>query len=290
MKVPSSGRRQARRMRFELFTAVLAVCAFRPPVASAQGVSGVPTPPATVASPATDASAYRAALVQRIESAAATGGPTGVQTIVHIAAAGPPPDVLATALDALGALARPEGAPTIARALRHRRSVIRRHAIAAARAVHTAGLVDDLADLLGDPDAAVRTDAAQALAEVGTQAIGARAIEAFQRDLEDATGPDGGPLTAPCAIAVGRFGSGADVQRLVAFVGRAPFAPMIEALRPAVRRTNLPEPVRIAVVQAVGRARSRDARAFLTALINESNGQDTPLIRAAREQITRIPE
>ncbi len=168
--------------------------------------------------------------------------------------------------------------------------MIRRHAIAAARAIHTPDLVDALADLLGDPDPAVRLDAAQALAEVGSRTIGSRLLEAFERDLDDAQGPDGGPLTAPCAIAVGRFGSADDVRHLLGFLGRAPLRAMTDSMREAVRRPALPEALRVQIVTAVGRLATRDARTFLNAIVADANGQDNAVVRAAREAAARIGE
>ncbi len=178
----------------------------------------------------------------------------------------------------------------MAHALRHRRALIRRHAIGAARAIHTADLVDALGDLLGDPVAAVRLDAATALADVGNRAVGSRVLEAFERDLDDAQGPDGGPLTRPCAMAVGRFGSSDDVHHLLGFLGRAPLRAITDAMREAVRRAALPETLRVQIVTAIGRLATHDARVFLETVVADAGTQDNAVVRAARDGAARIGE
>jgi HEAT repeat protein len=259
--------------------------------AHAPAPHAAPAQTASSSPPANDATPHgHNAEIQHIEAAAARGGAEGARTIVQMAQRGPAPDVLATALDALAALARPEGAAVVAHALHHRRPMIRRHAVAAARAIHTPDLVDDVAELLGDPDASVRLDAALALAEVGNRAVGSRVLEAFERDLDDAQGPDGGPLTRPCALAVGRFGSAEDVQRLLGFLGRAPLRAMTDAMRESVRRAALPESLRLQIVTAVGRLGTRDARTFLNTVVADANGTDNNVVRAARDAAARIAE
>jgi HEAT repeat protein len=239
--------------------------------------------------PATPADEHRAA-ISRIEAQAARATPESARAIGQTILRGAAPDVVATALDALAALGRPEGAPAVAHSLRHRRALIRRHAIAAARAIHTPDLVDALGDLLGDPVAAVRLDAAMALSEVGNRAVGARVLEAFERDLDDAQGPDGGPLTRPCALAIGKFGSSDDVRHLLGFLGRAPLRAITDAMREAVRRPALAEALRVQIVTAIGRLATRDARVFLETVIADAGGQDNALVRAARESASRIGE
>jgi hypothetical protein len=80
------------------------------------------------------------------------------------------------------------------------------------------------------------------------------------------------------------------VQHLLGFLGRAPLRPMTDAMREAVRRPSLPEPLRVQIVTAVGRLGTRDARTFLNTVIADASGQENAVTRAARDAAGRISE
>jgi HEAT repeat protein len=178
----------------------------------------------------------------------------------------------------------------VLRFLEHRRASLRRHAVAAAQAIHTPELVRALAGKLGDSDEDVRVETATALGEVGDAAVVPALFAAFDRDLETASGPEGGRLAHECARAIARVGTADDVTRLLGYLRRAPFRTMADAMRGAMARRDLPEPLKLRVVSAVGDLATREAREFLNAVVADAHGQETPVVRAARTAAERIAE
>lgn len=225
-----------------------------------------------------------------MQADAVTANPAAARRISQALLLGPSPAVVVAGLDALAVLGRAEGAPAVLRYLHHRRPSIRRHAIAAARAIHTPELVRALLADIGDSSPEVRTDVVTALSEVGGHAAVAPLFTALDRDLQDATRAEGGPLTLPSAVGVGRFGAPEDVRRLLGMLGRAPFGAVTSAMRVALRREDLSEPIRVEIVTAIGRLATHDARTFLDGFIADEHGHDDSVVREARAAASRIAE
>jgi HEAT repeat protein len=225
-----------------------------------------------------------------MQADAVSANPTAARRISQTLLTGPSPTVVVAGLDALAVLGRPEGAPAVLRYMRHRRASIRRHAVAAARAIHSPELLRALIAAIGDPAPDVRTDVVTALSEIGGHGSVALLFTALQRDLDDATRPEGGPLTMPSAVGIGRFGAPDDVRRLLGMLGRAPFGAITAAMRVALRREDLPEPVRLEVVTSIGRLATHDARTFLDGFLADAHGHDDAVVREARAASERIAE
>ena len=259
----------------------------------AAGSSSSPLPSADAApaelQPAAEPTPDSDTLLQVIQ-AAAVSGTDGARGISDVILRGVTPRVAAAGLDALGVLAQPSGAPAVLRFLEHRRAMLRRHAIAAAQAIHTPDLVRALVARLADSDEEVRVEAAAALAEVGSAADADTLFTAFERDLEATTAPGSGRLLHECAKAIARIGSEHDVQRLLGYLRRAPFRSMADAMRSALTRRDLPEPFRIRIVQSVGDLATREVRDFLNSVIADAHGADSLVTRAARTAADRIAE
>jgi HEAT repeat protein len=274
--------------------AFAALLAFAPASAaqrrSPRGRAPAPAPAATPETPDLEPPSVATpdgdTLIEAIQAAAVAGTADGARSISLLILRGVPPRVAAEGLDALGVLARPEGASAVLRFLEHRRVSLRRHAVAAAQAIRTPALVRALAGKLSDSDEDVRVEAAVALAEVGNASVAPALFAAFERDLENS----GGRLAHEAALAIGRVGSAEDITRLLASLRRAPFRTMSEALRPALARRDLPDAVKLRVVTAVGDLATREAREFLNAVINDARGRETPVVRAARTAAERIAE
>jgi HEAT repeat protein len=247
------------------------------------------TPPAPELEPPAEATPDSDTLLQAIQ-AAAVSGPDGAAAISTIILRGVSPRVAAAGLDALGVLAQPIGTHAVLRFLEHRRPLLRRHAIAAAQAIHTPELVTAVSGRLADSDENVRVDAATALAEMGTAANVPALFAAFERDLEATSAPNSGRLLHECGKAIARVGTEQDVQRLLGFLRRAPFRSMSDAMRAALGRRDLPEPFRIRIVQAVGDLATREVREFLNSVIADAHGSENAVTRAARTAADRIAE
>ncbi len=231
-------------------------------------------------------------LVAHIQRAALGPGPAGARAIAGTLLSGVTPRVAANGLDALGAIGRPEGAEAVLRFLDHRRAALRRHAVAAAAGIHTRPLVRALEARLGDPDADVRAEAAQALGEHGvgdTRSI-APLWTAFERDLDATLRSEGSALAHNAAVSLARLGGPDDMVRLVTFLRRAPFATMADAFRAALDRADLPEPARLRLVTAVGDLATHEAREFLTAWAGTHRRPPSPVSNAALTAAGRIAE
>jgi HEAT repeat protein len=168
--------------------------------------------------------------------------------------------------------------------------MLRRHAIAAAQAIHTPELVTAVSGRLADSDENVRVDAAAALAEIGTPANTPALFAAFERDLEATNSASSGRLLHESGKAIARVGSEQDVQRLLGFLRRAPFRSMADAMRAALARNDLPEAFRVRIVQAVGDLATREVREFLNSVIADAHGHENAVTRAARTASDRIAE
>ncbi len=227
-------------------------------------------------------------LVQVIQAAALTGNAGGARAISRLLVNGIPPRAAAAGLDALGVLGRPEGAGAVLRFLEHRRASLRRHAVAAAQAIHSPELVAALASKLRDSDQRVRTEAAAALAEVG----GAREVPisfaAFERDVDAMNGAAGSPFAHELAKLIARVGTAEHVTRLLTFLRRAPFATMSDALTIAVRRRDIPDALKVRIVNDVGNLATPGVRGFLTAIADAPRDFGVPASRAARTAADRI--
>lgn len=227
-------------------------------------------------------------LVQAIQLAAVSGGPDGARSISRLLLQGIPPRAAAAGLDALGVLARPEGATAVLRFLEHRRPSLRRHAIAAAQAIHSPELIAALAARLGDSDEKVRIDAATALAEVGGAREVAHAFAAFERDIDSTAGTQEAPFARELARLIGRAGTAEHVTRLLGFLRRAPLSTLSDALALAVRRRDIPDPLKVRIVNDVGNLATGGVRAFLQSIADNPRQCGVAASRAARTAADRI--
>jgi HEAT repeat protein len=201
--------------------------------------------------------------------------------------------VAATALDALAAMGRPEAGPVLERFLEHHRPSLRVHAIDAAGVLHTPSLVRALEARLGDPEPAVRARAAWRLGEVGSRANTARLWLALDRDLSASAAARGNVTTFMHALVVSlaRLGAVDDIDRLLTYLRRVPFPAIADGARAVLDRRDVPDPVKIRVVQALGNLGTREAREFLSTWASaQSVGRPNPgpVVAAARTAAGRI--
>jgi hypothetical protein len=227
-------------------------------------------------------------LVQAIQAAAVAGTVEGASSIAQLISNGVPPRAAAAGLDALGVLSRPEGASAILRFMQHRRVSLRRHAIAAAQAIHTPELLVALSGKLSDSDPRVRLDAAAALAEVGSTQEVQTSFAAFEHDVDMPHGAEGSPVAHQLAKHIARVGNVEQVTQLLGFLRRASFLTMNEALAIAVRRTDLPERLRLRIVTDVGNLATGGVRGFLTTIADAPREYGATVSRAARVAADRI--
>ncbi|MDO9018687.1 MAG: HEAT repeat domain-containing protein [Deltaproteobacteria bacterium] len=220
---------------------------------------------------------------------AATGDPRrGALDISSALLAGVEPHVAAAGLDTLGVLARPESADTILRYLDHRRVSLRRRALIAAARLHTPAMLRAIDARLGDSDPEVRAEAARTLADVADPTSVRALWAAFEHEAGSGLGSEGTALLQESARALGARGSDQDVDRLLTYLRRAPFGALARAFEASLRRPELPNPVKLRVVQAIAGIATPQARELLTRLVDEHRGRPTPAIDAARSAVSRI--
>jgi HEAT repeat protein len=220
---------------------------------------------------------------------AATGDPRrGAVEISSALLAGVEPQVAAAGLDTLGVLARPESADAILRYLDHRRVSLRRRALIAAARLHTPAMLRAIEARLGDSDPEVRAEAARTLADVGDPTSVRALWAAFEREASGGLGSEGSALLQESAHALGARGGEQDVDRLLTFLRRAPFGALARAFEASLRRPELPNPLKLRVVQALAGIATPQARELLTRLVDEHRGRPTPAIDAARSAVSRI--
>lgn len=269
--------------------AVLAALGTHAPLALAQTAPAAPNDdPDAAPDDAVSGGADADQLVQAIQAAALAGNADGARAITRLLVNGIPPRAAAAGLDALGVLGRPEGATAVLRFLEHRRASLRRHAVAAAQAIHTPELVAALAAKLGDSDQRVRVEAATALAEVGGLREVSGAFVAFEHDVDAMHGATGSPYAHELAKLIARAGTAEHITRLLTFLRRAPFATMSDALTLAVRRRDVPDALKVRIVSDVGNLATSGVRGFLTAIADAPRDFGQAASRAARTAADRI--
>ncbi|MBL8604115.1 MAG: hypothetical protein JNK72_19460 [Myxococcales bacterium] len=230
---------------------------------------------------------HREAVLARIRQASLGNAADGARAIGQALLAGLEPDVAAVALDTLAALARPEGSVAVAAFLEHRRPTLRRHAVVAAQAINTRAMARRLEARLGDPDPLVRGDVAAALGEIGDLASMPPLWAALDRDLT-ATLTAQSPLAHNCALAIGRRGAIADVERLVGYLRRAPFASIAEAFEAALGRRDLDDALKLRIVRAVADVSTPEVQSFLTRIADGYHGRPVAWVEFARTAAGRI--
>lgn len=230
----------------------------------------------------------REALLSRINAAARTASPTAAQEISRALLLGVEPAVAQAGLEALSSLGRREGAPAVQRFLVHRRALLRRHAVIAARSIGGGELVRGVEARLSDPDPDVRVEAARALGAIGDADALATLWRAVERDLALGMQRGVNSLAAAGVAVLGARGTAADLDRLGALSGRVPLTVLGPGLRAALLRADLADDARLRAVRAVAALSTQDARAFLESAADEYHGRPTPWVDAARTAAARI--
>lgn len=226
--------------------------------------------------------------VLRARISEAARRPDGARSIAALLYHGVEPSVAAAGLDALAAMARPESAEVVLRFLDHRRAQLRRRALIAAARIHTPALLRAIDARLGDADASVRGEAARTLADVADARSITTLFTALDQDLSVSLEPEGSALTRGATLAIGSRGTGADLERLVGYLRRAPFPAMAEAIHAAIGRTDLADAVKLRLVRAVIDVATPEAQTFLNRVVEENSRRTLPWVEAARVGAARI--
>jgi HEAT repeat protein len=179
-------------------------------------------------------------LASAIEAAGHAGDRAGATALAARIDQGLPAPLLSRAIDALARNGTPPAISALVTLCGHRRAAVRAEAARALTHGQTTAARRVLADLLDDPDAAVRSAAAVALGEVGARGVLDTVMLAALRGVTEA------------AILFGRQASAADVARLLRSVDASSLEQVAPALRVVLQRTDVARPSKLAVVRRLG--------------------------------------
>lgn len=227
-------------------------CVLVPGIAAAQARPRVDIAPAVADLQSNDAEKMQRA----IERLGTSGSPAAVAPLAQLVRRGPPGPLLVPALQALGALARPESQDVLVSTLRHHRAAVRVAAAAALAPVRSPRASRALVIALGDDDAAVRSAAAQALATAGMRDAVEPLLAAFERGNDAA------------ATAIGAFGDAGDVGKLLERIGRVPLSVLLPAFRLYLGRRDVSEAAKTSLVDSLAALGSSEVKHFLESVTN----------------------
>lgn len=230
----------------------------------------------------------REALLARINTAARAQGARSAGEISQVLLLGVEPAVAQAGLEALASLGRPEGAPAVRRFLAHRRALLRRHAVIAARGIGGTTLVRAVEARLSDPEVSVRLEAVRALGVIGDGDAMTTLWRATERDLALGMQRGAESLTAAALTVLGARAPAALVERVLGLLERVPVPILDAGLRAALLRGDLTPALKLRIVRDVARLSTQDARAFLEGAADHSTGPAQPWVDAARRAAERI--
>jgi HEAT repeat protein len=182
--------------------------------------------------------------------------PESVPPLAALIRSGQPADVTDHALDALRAIAEPSAMEVLSELTHHRRSGARRRAytaIAATRDPRSASLVEQG---LRDSDRAVRSTCATALGAMQSRSSIEILFRAFERGVVEA------------AAAIGKLGDERSVARFGEHLGQQPLSVMLSGYEQYLRRADIDERTKTAIVNQLGEVSGSAVRDFLTVYLN----------------------
>ena len=205
--------------------------------------------------------------------------PEVVAPLSALLRAGQPDAITDRALEALGALGQAGAVDVLVEFTHHRREPARRRAYQALAAIQDPRVPRLLEQGLRDSDRNVRGAAALALGQIGARGSVDTLFIAFDRGVIEA------------AIAIGKLGDRAAVQKFSESVGRRPLSVMLSGFEQFVRRRDLPDEVKLEIVQRLGEVSGPLVKTFLREYLGTFSERDrSALKRAIEETIRRIPD
>jgi HEAT repeat protein len=205
--------------------------------------------------------------------------PDVIPPIATLLRAGQPDPITDRALEALGGLAHPGAIDVLTEFTHHRREGARLRAYRALASIRDNRIPELLARGLRDSDRNVRGAAALALGEIGARDKLDILFTAFERGVVEA------------AISIGKLGDAASVNRYTEYLTRQPLAIMLTGYDQYLRRTDIPERVKLGIIAQLGEISGPMVKRFLQDYLRTFSERDRSAIRREVETtIRRIPD
>ncbi|MGE0789717.1 MAG: HEAT repeat domain-containing protein [Sandaracinaceae bacterium] len=177
--------------------------------------------------------------------------PRVVPPLADLLRSGRSDEVVDRALNALRGLASPTSIDVLVEFSHHRRARARRLAYQALAAIEDRRIPALLEQGLRDSDRSVRATCARQLGEIGATRSVDTLFLAFDRGVVEA------------AAAIGKLGDRGSVARFTEHLGQVPLSVMLSGYTEYVRRRDIPEEVKIQIVDRLGEVSGPLVRQFL---------------------------
>ena len=175
-----------------------------------------------------------------------------IPPLAELLRSGQPDAITDRALEALRGLADPASMEVLTEFTRHRRAGARRRAYAAIAGIEDRRAATVLEQGLRDSDRSVRAACALALGAIGARGSLDVLFVAFERGVVEA------------AVSIGKLGNDGSVERFTAHLGQQPLSVMLSGYEQYLRRNDISDATKIAIVNRLGEVSGRAVREFLT--------------------------
>jgi HEAT repeat protein len=201
-----------------------------------------------------------------------------VPPLAELVRSGQPDAITDAALEAFRGLAEPSSIDVLTEITRHRRAGARRRAYAALAGIADRRIPTLLEQGLRDSDRNVRAACALALGNIGARGSVDILFRAFERGVVEA------------AVSIGKLGNEGSVERFSAHLGQQPLSVMLSGYEQYLRRTDIAEQTKIAIVNRLGEVSGRQVREFLSAYLATFAARDRSRLRTVvQDTLRRIP-
>lgn len=177
--------------------------------------------------------------------------PSVVPPLAALIRSGRTDEVTDQALVALRAIAHPSALEVLVELTQHRRPRARRLAYQALAAIEDRRVPELVEAGLRDSDRNVRAIAARELGEIGARRSVDTLFVAFERGLVEAAGP------------IGKLGDRQSIERFTEHLGQVPLSVMLAGYHAYLRRDDIPDPVKIQIVERLREVSGPMVRQFL---------------------------
>ncbi|HJL18894.1 MAG TPA: HEAT repeat domain-containing protein [Sandaracinaceae bacterium LLY-WYZ-13_1] len=177
--------------------------------------------------------------------------PSVIPPLTELLRSGRSDEVTDRALMALRGLGHPSAIDVLVEFTHHRRARARRLAYQGLAAIDDRRIPELLEQGLRDSDRNIRAAAARALGDIGARRSVDTLFLAFDRGVVEA------------AIAIGKLGNRGTVEQFTEYLGDVPLSVMLSGYHEYVRRDDIPDEVKMEIVNRLGEVSGPMVRQFL---------------------------